>query len=250
MKKFSAAIWGKCLLVGAMAAQAGSAQARAPDSRPAQKKTGAPARASLLNPGSLKAKAPDSYKVKFTTTKGVIVVQVTRAWAPLGADRFYNLARNGFYDGASFFRVLPGFVAQFGISARPEVSRVWERAAFRDDPVTQSNKRGTVTFATAGPNSRTSQVFINLADNTRLDTMGFSPFGEVTEGMDIVDKFYSSYGEGAPQGAGPDQSRIAREGKTYLEKHFPLLDSIKATDVVSPQSPGPSKSARPGKEQD
>jgi len=131
------------------------------------------ARPSLLNPASLKAKAPDVYKVKFTTTKGVLVVQVTRAWSPLGADRFYNLVKNGFYNDASFFRIVPGFVVQFGIHAKPATSKAWQAATIKDDPVTQSNRVGYLSFATGGPNTRTTQVFINLRDNTNLHGMGF-----------------------------------------------------------------------------
>jgi peptidyl-prolyl cis-trans isomerase A (cyclophilin A) len=187
---------------------------------------------SLLNPSSFKAQAPTTFKAKFTTTKGDFVVEVTRAWSPLGADRFYNLVKNHFYDGAAFFRVLPGFVAQFGLSADPEISRVWASANFKDDPGGQSNLEGYLTFATAGRNTRTTQVFINLGDNQNLDRMGFSPFGKVIEGMNVVRKFYSGYGEGAPGGNGPEQSRITNEGKAYLDKSFPLLDSIKTAVVV------------------
>jgi peptidyl-prolyl cis-trans isomerase A (cyclophilin A) len=215
------------------------AAALARSSRPA-----AP-RPSLLNPALLKAKAPEVYKVKVTTTKGDFVVEVNRAWAPLGADRFYNLARNGFYEGAAFFRVLPGFVAQFGIAARPAVGRAWARATIPDDPVTQSNLRGSLTFATAGPNTRTTQIFINLADNPRLDGMGFAPFGRVVEGMDVVDKLFSDYGEGAPRGNGPDQGRLTNEGKAYLDKGFPLLDSIKSAAILGPAAPvAPTSTAK------
>ncbi len=136
-----------------------------------------PANPALLNPSALTAKAPEVYEVKFTTTKGEFVVQVTRAWAPLGADRFYNLAANKFFDDASFFRVLSGFVVQFGLNADPQISKVWRAATINDDPVTQSNRPGYVTFATAGPNTRTTQVFINLGNNAQLDSMGFAPFG-------------------------------------------------------------------------
>lgn len=180
----------------------------------------------------MKSQAPASFKAKFTTTKGDFVVEVTRAWAPLGADRFYNLVKYHFYDGAAFFRVLPGFVAQFGINAKPDISKVWERAVIKDDPVTQSNVKGFVTFATAGPNTRTTQIFINLADNRNLDSMGFAAFGKVVAGIDVVEKLYSGYGEGAPNGRGPDQSRISSEGKVYLDKNFPLLDGIKTAAIV------------------
>ena len=194
-------------------------------------------RPSLLKPATLKAQAPAVYKAKFTTTKGDFVIEVTRAWAPLGADRFYNLVRNGFFTDAAFFRVLPGFVAQVGIPARPEVARVWTTARIGDDPVAQSNLRGTVTFATSGPDSRTSQIFLNYADNTRLDGAGFSPFGKIVEGMDVVEQFYSGYGEGAPQGNGPDQGRIVNEGKAYLLKEFPKLDTIKAAVILGEAPP-------------
>jgi len=189
-------------------------------------------RVSLLAPSAMKEQAPATFKAKFTTTKGDFVVEVTRAWAPLGADRFYNLVKNHFFDGAAFFRVLPGFVAQFGLNPRPEVNRVWATAAIKDDPVTQSNLTGYLTFATAGRNTRTTQLFINLADNQNLDSMGFAPFGKVVEGMDVIQQFYSGYGEGAPSGRGPDQGRLTNEGKAYLDKNFPLLDSIKAAVIV------------------
>jgi peptidyl-prolyl cis-trans isomerase A (cyclophilin A) len=186
-----------------------------------------------MKPATLNQQAPAVYRVKFTTTKGDVVVEVTRAWAPLGADRFYNLAKNHYFDGVAFFRVLPGFVAQFGISPRPEIAAAWENAKISDDPVTQNNARGTLTFATSGPNTRTTQLFINLADNANLDSMGFSPFGKVVIGMEVVDKFYSGYGEGAPNGNGPDQGQMQHEGKAYLEKSFPLLDTVK-TAVIAP----------------
>ena len=186
-------------------------------------------RPSLLNPASLKAKAPDVYRAQFTTTKGDFVVEVHKDWAPNGADRFYNLVKNGFYNDASIFRVLPRFVVQFGMNANPQIQKVWQTANIRDDSVKQSNKRGYLVFATAGPNTRTTQVFINLGDNASLDAQGFSPFGTVVEGMDVVDKFYSGYGD-PPRG--PDQGRIASEGKAYLDKNFPQLDSIKSTKIL------------------
>ena len=185
----------------------------------------------LHQPESAKEQAPAGYDVKFVTTKGDFTIHVTRAWAPLGADRFYNLVKHGFYTDAHFFRVLPGFVVQFGLSADPQVSRVWRSANIKDDPVTQSNKPGTVTFATAGPHTRTTQVFINLGNNGQLDSMGFAPFGHVSEGMDVVKKLHSGYGEGAPQGRGPDQGTITSQGKAYLDKNFPNLDSIKSATI-------------------
>lgn len=180
----------------------------------------------LLHPDTLHAKAPDVYDVKFDTTRGDFVVQVTRAWAPIGADRFYNLVKHGYFTGAAFFRVVPGFIVQFGLSADPAVNRAWRSANIKDDPVTQSNKRGTLTFATAGPNTRTTQLFINFADNSGLDRQGFAPFGLVTSGMDVVDKIYSGYGER------PDQGAITTQGAAYLEKNFPKLDTIKSATVV------------------
>lgn len=196
-------------------------------------------RRSLYNPATLNQKSPEVFRAKFTTTQGDFVTEVTRAWAPLGADRFYNLVKNGFYNDASLFRVLPGFVVQFGISPKPALAGVWDHAMIKDDPVLQSNLRGYLTFATGGPNTRTTQVFINLGGNTRLDSMGFSPFGKVIEGMEVVEKFHSGYGEGAPQGNGPDQGRIAKEGKAYLDKEFPKLDSIK-TAVILRSAPAAS----------
>jgi len=205
-------------------------------------KAAAPAGPNLLDPNTMKATAPATYTVKFTTTKGDVVINVTRAWAPNGADRFYNLVRGGFYDGAAFFRVLPGFMAQFGVSARPDVSRVWESRNIIDDRVTQSNTRGKVTFAqTSAPNSRGTQVFINYGNNTFLDGQRFAPFGEVASGMEVMDNLYSGYGEGAPQGRGPDQGRLVAEGKAYLDRGFPMLDRIiKATiEPAAPAAPAP-----------
>ena len=178
-----------------------------------------------------KEPAPASYKVKFDTTKGTFTVQVTRAWAPQGADRFYNLVKSGFYDDVRFFRVISGFMVQFGISGNPAVMAGWRDAPIKDDPVVQSNKRGFITFAMAGPNTRTSQVFINFADNARLDASGFSPFGQIVSGMDVVDKLNAEYGEGAPNGRGPDQSRMQREGNTYLAKEFSRLDFVKKATI-------------------
>ena len=195
---------------------------------------------SLNQPASLTEKAPDVYSAKFVTTKGNFVIKVTRAWAPHGADRFYNLVKQGFYNDASFFRVLPGFIVQFGISPKPSLSQVWHSADIPDDPVHESNLTGTVTFATAGPDTRTTQVFINLADNGSLDAQGFAPFGKVTEGMDVAKDFYSGYGEGAPMGNGPDQQLIQSEGEAYLAKDFPKLDHIKSAAIL--QSPPQSKS--------
>jgi peptidyl-prolyl cis-trans isomerase A (cyclophilin A) len=189
---------------------------------------------SLLQPDTLKEQAPAKYRVKFETTKGPFVVEVNRAWAPLGADRFYNLVKNGFYTDSSFFRVIPNAVAQFGISANPQLSMVWTEAKIPDDPVTQSNERGTLAFANFGKDTRTTQVFINLQDNTQLDKKRFPPFGKVVEGMRVVDKLYSGYGDEPPGGRGPSQTRIINEGKAFLDQEFPRLDSIKGA-TLEPQ---------------
>src|SRR5215831_2576721 len=189
----------------------------------------------LTKPSSLNERAPDVYKVKFDTTAGVFIVEVHSDWAPKGADRFYNLVKNGFYDNNRFFRVIRSprpFMAQFGINGDPAISAKWLNANIPDDPVTQHNVRGMITFATGGPNTRTTQLFINYDDNSRLDESGFSPFGNVVSGMEIVDKLYAGYGEGAPQGSGPDQDRIQSEGNAYLNKNFPLLDYIKTAHVL------------------
>lgn len=238
----------RLLVMTLVLASAGSLFAQtAPKKTTGTAKRATAPRPSLLNPASLKAKAPAIYKAKFTTTKGDFLIEVTRAWAPLGADRFYNLVRNGFYTDAAFFRVLPGFVAQVGIPARPKVARVWSAARIGDDPVTQSNLRGYVTFATGGPNTRTSQIFINYVDNTGLDGMGFAPFGKVVEGMEVVEQLYSGYGEGSPKGDGPDQGRIVNEGKAYLLKEFPKLDTIKAAIILGepPAATGAPAPPRP-----
>ncbi|HEX6986713.1 MAG TPA: peptidylprolyl isomerase [Planctomycetaceae bacterium] len=171
--------------------------------------------------------APDTYQVRFDTTAGPFVVEVKRELAPRGADRFYRLVKEGYYDDVRIFRVVDGFVAQFGMSGDPQTNAKWKDARFPDDPVKASNKKGTITFATSGPNSRTTQLFINLADNARLDQMGFAPFGEVIEGMDAVEKFHSGYGEA------PQQGRIAAQGNEYLDAQFPKLTKIKSARVVS-----------------
>ena len=185
----------------------------------------------LANPAALKEQAPAAYHVKFDTSKGPFVVEVHRDWAPNGADRFYNLVKNGFFDNARFFRVVSGFMVQFGINADPKLSAVWREARIPDDPVRQSNKRGFITFATAGPNTRTTQVFINFGDNHGLDSQGFAPFGQVVSGMNVVDALYSGYGEGAPSGNGPEQGRVQREGNAYLTSAFSKLDYIKKATI-------------------
>ena len=198
--------------------------------------TGAKAPASayeraLLKPDALKDVAPATYQVKFETTRGDFTVTVTRAWAPLAADRFYNLVKHHYFDNARFFRVVPNFVVQFGLSAYPPVTAAWEKATIKDEPVTQKNKRGTLTFAkTQMPNSRTTQIFINLKDNSSsLDGQGFAPFGVVDgNGMNVVEMFYDQYGDSA----GMDQSNIARQGERYLAEKWPKLGMIKRATIV------------------
>ncbi|HTR48301.1 MAG TPA: peptidylprolyl isomerase [Verrucomicrobiae bacterium] len=243
------ATWFLVCACGTLAPAAMAAQAAAGQSSTAPKHA-APAHPvaapSLLHPATLKAKAPDVYEVKFATTKGDFVVKVTRAWAPLGADRFYNLVKHGFFTNASFFRVVPGFVVQFGISADPKINAVWDSAAIKDEPVAQSNQAGFLTFAMGGPNSRTTQIFINLRDNGQsLDKLGFAPFGQVTSGMDVVQQLYSGYGDLPEMGGhGPSEDAIARGGKAYLDKNFPMLDSIKTATVTFPP---PASGATPAK---
>jgi peptidyl-prolyl cis-trans isomerase A (cyclophilin A) len=196
----------------------------------------------LLDPQSeiFKQTPPDTFHVRFETSRGEFVVQVIREWAPAGALQFYNLVRNGFYNDARFFRVLPGFVVQFGMSGVPEIQKAWDELPLRDDPVANSNTRGTITFAaTPEPNSRTTQVFINLADNAQLDGMGFSPFGRVVQGLEIVETFHSGYGEMAPMGPGPLPDCIATSGNAYLNQQFPQLDYITRATVLEPRTEVP-----------
>ena len=183
-------------------------------------------RAALMKPAGLKERAPNVFKARFDTTAGIFVIEVHADWAPRGADRFYNLVKNGYYDGCRFFRVVPGFVVQFGINGDAAIQRNWTNATIPDDKVTQGNTRGFVTFAKSSePNSRTTQLFINFADNSRLNRQGFAPFGKVTMGMEVVDKIFSGYGEK------PDQDRIEKEGNAYLTKNFPKLDYIKKATI-------------------
>lgn len=185
----------------------------------------------LYHPASLHLRAPEVYEVTLVTTKGPFVVKVMRAWAPIGADRFYNLVRHHFYNDMALFRVVPGFVVQFGLGPSGAVNRVWEKATIKDDPVKGSNTIGTITFATAGPNTRTTQVFINLANNaSSLDSQGFAPFGEVVSGMPVIQNLYSGYGETTTN----DQDNITNGGKAYLARKYPKLDIIKTATITSP----------------
>ena len=195
-----------------------SSPTKAPETAPAavEKKTGP---------------APDQFNVKFDTSKGAFTIEIHRDWAPRGVDRFYELLDSKFLDDARFFRVVRNFVVQFGINKDPKVTGLWNQLNIPDDKVKQSNLRGTITFATAGPNTRTTQVFINLANNRMLDGQGFAPFGKVTEGMDVVDSFYAGYGDMPPGGNGPDPSKVESQGNDYLTGHFSRLDYIKTARV-------------------
>ena len=182
--------------------------------------------AKLRNPAALNETAPATYRARFETSKGPFVIEVTRAWAPLAADRFYNLVKNGFYDDQRFFRVIPGFMVQWGMNGNPTVTRAWDTADLKDEPVTQSNRTGYISFASAGPNTRGTQVFINFVDNARLDKLGFAPFGRVVEGMDVVLKINPQHREE------PDQAQIEKMGNAYLTRDFPALDFIKAATIA------------------
>jgi peptidyl-prolyl cis-trans isomerase A (cyclophilin A) len=224
---------------------AATPSAKAPSPKPAEAPTSAAVKPALdralLAPAKLKQQAPEKYQVNFVTTRGEFTVAVTRAWAPLGADRFYNLVKHGFYDNSAFFRVVPGFVVQFGISGTPAVSAAWKHTEFKDDPLGHGNKRGTITFATAGPNTRTTQVFINLKDNDRLDGMGFSPFGVVEgSGMNVVEMMYEGYGDDA----GPAQDQIEAQGLPYEKQGWPKLDYIVSASIA-----GEGAAAAPNKVQ-
>ena len=179
-----------------------------------------------VDPAKWTKESPASYKARFETTAGPFTVEVQREWAPLGADRFYNLVQSGYFNGGRFFRVVPGFVIQFGLSADPAVTAAWKNTNLQDDPVRRSNGRGFLSFATSGPNTRTTQLFINVGENMRLDQMGFSPFGLVTEGMEAVDKITAEYGES------PQQPEIEQKGEAYLQENFPKLDKITKASIL------------------
>ncbi len=204
-----------------LVALAGCGEREANNSQQAGVASDAPAALVSPDPVALAAAAPDSFTLVFVTSKGDVELRVRREWSPLGVDRLHYLANNGFFDGARFFRVVPGFVVQFGLSGRPDVDAAFKRLMIADDSVRVSNRRGTLVFATSGPNSRTTQLFINLADNAMLDEQGFSPMGEVVAGMDVVDQINSEYGEQSNI-----QGRIEREGNDFFRERFPALDSI------------------------
>jgi len=198
-------------------------------------------RVALLLPNSDRSSltAPAVFHARFETTKGNFVIEVHRDWSPNGADRFYYLVRNGFYDDTRFFRVVPGFMVQFGLSGDPKVSSQWRGATIPDDTLKGTNARGFVSYAMAGPGSRTTQVFINFGNNATLDVQGFSPFGQVTDGMDVVDRLYADYGDAEPRGKGPNQTRIRNEGNAYLDPGFPKLDKILRAVVTEDETGKP-----------
>ncbi|MBI4816509.1 MAG: peptidylprolyl isomerase [Deltaproteobacteria bacterium] len=220
---------GTTLLVLGLACTNGNAGEPKPGPKAAPKLDPSSA---LLDPTKVTGQSKAKYSVKFETTKGDVIIDVTRDWAPLGADRFYNLVKIGYFDNVAFFRVIPGFMAQVGIHGDARVNSRWREARIPDDAVKQSNTRGMISFAMAGPNSRTTQIFISYADNSRLNGMGFSPFGKVRD-MAVMDKIYGGYGEGAPGGRGPSQGRVQMEGNAYLQKDFPELDYIKKATIIA-----------------
>jgi cyclophilin family peptidyl-prolyl cis-trans isomerase len=193
-------------------------------------------RGALLNPRDSwwRHKAPAVFRMRFETGRGDFVVEARREWAPNGADRLYNLARAGFFDDSRFFRVRAGFIAQFGIPGNPAIAAVWRSQTIPDDPVRQSNTRGTVSYAMTGPGARTTQLFVNLGDNSRLDKEGFAPLGRVVEGMEVVDRLYAGYGEAAGGGMrGGKQSPIFEDGNAYLDREFPLLDRLLRAKIMT-----------------
>jgi peptidyl-prolyl cis-trans isomerase A (cyclophilin A) len=185
-----------------------------------------------LLPALQDAKAPAEFKIKLETTRGDIVIKVTRDWAPRGADRLHALVKAGYYDECRFYRVLPKYIAQFGINGTPATSAKWKEQPIDDDPAKEKNTRGRVTFGKSGPNTRTTNLFINLKDNSGLDGQGFAPVGEVLEGLDVADQLYSGYGDGAPKGRGPNQSKIYEEGNAWLQKEYKDLDFIRKATVA------------------
>jgi peptidyl-prolyl cis-trans isomerase A (cyclophilin A) len=193
---------------------------------------GAPAALRSPNAAELAKAGPDSFDVAVHTSKGVFTARVKRSMAPKGADRVWHAVQAHYYDGVRFFRVIPGFMAQFGFHGDPVINRTWDAYPLKDEPLRGSNTRGVLTFATRGPNSRTVQLFVNTGNNLNLDKLGFSPVGVVTDGMAVVDSLYAGYGEGYPRGDGPDQDKIIAQGNAYLNRSFPKLDRIDSARVV------------------
>jgi peptidyl-prolyl cis-trans isomerase A (cyclophilin A) len=188
----------------------------------------------LLNPSAADEEAPSTFKVQFSTTEGAFTAEFHRDWAPNGVDRLYNLVKIGYFEDIAFFRVIEGFMAQFGLHGNPKVNKAWKGATIEDDPVEKSNKRGYVTFAQRrAPDTRNTQLFINYQDNSNLDKQGFAPIGKVVEGMDVVDSIHAGYGEGAPRGDGPSQQKIKKKGNKFLKKEFPKLDYIESVEIIS-----------------
>lgn len=218
------------LAVAAILVAAGPSAAETPAGQDAPAKAAPTASPSekLKTPAALTGQAPETFRARFETSKGGFVVEVTRAWSPNGADRFYNLVQAGYFDDVRFFRVVPNFVVQFGIHGSPEIARAWQSANIQDDPVKESNKKGFVTYAMRGPNTRTTQLFINLKDNTSLDSQGFSPFGRVVEGMEVVEKLNGEYGETLTS----LQGQITSQGNAFLAQKAPRLDFIKSARVA------------------
>jgi peptidyl-prolyl cis-trans isomerase A (cyclophilin A) len=189
-------------------------------------------RSPLLQPRNFAETAPERFRVTLETSEGDVVIDVHRAWAPLGADRFYSLVRGGFFDDTRVYRVVDGFMAQFGLNGDPYVNQAWKSEFLVDDPVVESNTRGRVAFAKGGRHTRTTEVFISYKDNSALDDEGFAPFGEVVEGMDVVDAFYADYGDGPPRGDGPYQAMVEARGNDYLDADFPELTRIERATVT------------------
>ena len=186
----------------------------------------------LRRPSQFTATAPSVFQVAFETSEGAFVVEVHREWAPLGADRFYNLVRGGFFDDTRVYRVVDGFVAQFGLNGDPYVNQAWKTEFLVDDPVTHSNTKGRLTFAKGGRHSRTTEVFVNLKDNVQLDDEGFAPFGEIVEGLEVAERFHAAYGDGPPRGEGPYQAMVEARGNAYLDQEFPELTRIVRAALV------------------
>ena len=189
-----------------------------------------PNTAKLMNPSALTEQAPATYTVNLNTTKGLIAILVHRDWAPIGVDHFYSLVKLGYYDGNRFFRVTRSY-AQFGINGDPNINGMWSMSFLPDDPVKQSNVKGTLTYAHLGANNRSTQLCFNLRDNKDLDKAGFAPIGKISAGMDVMDRLYSSYGDMPPRGQGPDPSKIEVQGNSYLESRFPRLDFIRRAAI-------------------
>ena len=194
----------------------------------------------LLYPKSLHETAPETFRASFETTAGDFTIEVRREWAPLGADRFYNLVKNGFYDDQRIYRVVEGFMVQFGIHGDPLVDYQWHDELLLDDPVVATNSRSRVSFAKGGANSRTVEIFISYRNNSDLDALGFSPFGEVVDGMDVVDAFYAEYGDGPPRGQGVYQAQAHATGEEYFAAEFPELDRVVRAWVEEGDAPEPA----------